>query len=645
MNLRHKVVNFQVKMADSLLNICTESVCKNLYLNAEMINYKEWTLSSSISDWIFLNYVKYTDFLNMEELEFFCFPFVKLTTLLITPKFYNFPDFFSKISIENVKEIDVTLIEDSYGLKYLDCLQRLSEQKLSVQKLKLYFTFSFQCDVLDRSETVELLEKSLRLISNYLDCSTTELRIEAKNYSNATSSNVFLEFANILKKCENLQILELNNRRRRGSEDTDLLSIVNLPLSSSLNELKIHISIKTFEIMENFLTQFKHLKIFGLHLIEDEFIDINYDVVKKIFNDLLPSKDTLETLEIELPNNYFEMPDFFSDFKQLRTFHFNVKENVIFEFLLHYDEVIGWVNKKKSLISFTESSQSRKIIHKLISLLQNRQSIFDQIVIFYVLEERELDDNLDEKLLKLSKYSKQPIRFYLFSENHEADYYNPYVFQLLKNCKFIDFYLNFVLEDNDNELKLLGFESYLSTVDTDKVIREEEERIDFESFFKNCRRLHAISFQHEVLNEIFNDICRAILNSSETLQYIEFTGCLNEKNSENFLILLQNCKRLSYIFINGSNSFAGKNFINKKILREFENLGSSLTHLRFPCSMKYLDDVYRLARKLQDIQCFEMKIVSGELSLRNWNRFASIFYCHWHVRISNTFNAYRFKFN
>lgn len=121
-------------------------VCQNLHFNSQLIKFKGWKISSSISQWIYSKYLEINDFLQEKDLKFFYFAFVQLTSLRINRKNNNFPDFFTKTSIKNLKKISLT-IENQTNF---DCLQNLFKPNLQIEILEIQFLTSFKINSLTR---------------------------------------------------------------------------------------------------------------------------------------------------------------------------------------------------------------------------------------------------------------------------------------------------------------------------------------------------------------------------------------------------------------------------------------------------------------------------------------------------------------
>ena len=68
--------------------------------------------------------------------------------------------------------------------------------------------------------------------------------------------------------------------------------------------------------------------------------------------------------------------------------------------------------------------------------------------------------------------------------------------------------------------------------------------------------------------------------------------------------------------------------MDEHFLKEFERFSATLTILYFSCSMKHLNEVFSLSRKLEKIQDFFIRIFDGELSENIVDKFSIIFPNH-----------------
>lgn len=295
-------------MVESLVEICLENVCQNLYFNAQMIKLKNWQFHNVLCNWIYSKYIKSVKEIKEKDLEMFYFPFFKLTSLNIMGKFYDFPQFFLTIRIEELKEIDWIIEVKNHSMDYLTCFENLSKRNLNLQIMKLKFNFSFE--ILSDLISMPILLKSLKLISNCASRSTIELRIRFENFQAFKHLDHFKGYISLMEKCENLKILELSIHKPIYIDEDNLKRLNNLPFSSTLTELYIHFHIKTFKTFHNFFKQFQNLKIVIIKITDLIFYYENKDYYRRIFNRLFQSNMALEILDIQ--DKYFEKLDFIS---------------------------------------------------------------------------------------------------------------------------------------------------------------------------------------------------------------------------------------------------------------------------------------------------------------------------------------------
>lgn len=560
---------------ECLKDMCLKSVCHNLELNSQLITFKTWRFSSRISDLIYSYYIKNIEEIKEKDWEIFFLPFIDITSLVINRKFYDFPQFFSKIPIKTLKEI--SLFTDFDG-NPVDCLQNILKRVCSFEIINL----NFLIDAFPKKPLLE--DKIIEIFSLIINCVnlTTEIRLKFSNFS-CLSGKCFEKFLNVLKNCKNLKILEITKLQIVPEKEIIFDGLDNL---SSLQELYLTLDFPYYDF-DIFLKNLTNLRVVFI-ILRKSPTSLNVEgLTSSIFDGLLASKSTLRELKLDGPFDYLHCTDFIKNFEKLQTFFFSTELSISMD----YDTNPSYYRQGLSTLTLHQYL-SHCNIKNLIDSLEKRKQNFVEIIIYEIFEE---ERELEKKLNELSKYCKNHLKVYLLITS-ERDLQN--VRKSIENCKKVDFSLEINIVNKFNEAFLSGLESLVYKI---KFCTPTIAKDNIRTIFQRCNMLKIVKLEDLLSNKISPNICMDLLKSSKTLQHISFLGGkLGKENKRNFLNLLRNCTNLRIInILNYSDEF-----VDEEILNEFEKFSSSLTELRFCCSIKYSNNILKLVKKLLDLKSF-----------------------------------------
>lgn len=597
----------------SLKDLSLENISDNLQINQQILRLKNFKIPPALCDSIYLTYLRNIRDINEKDLEIFYSADFSISTLFINRKFYPYPQFFLKINAKDITEIKFSI---DLNRNWIECVQNILKRLKTINKLIFHFI-----EETNENRTMKNVSgvvdtfNQFSLISNQ---TLTELKIY---FSNENKFDIKEKSAllKMLKMSNKLKIFHLLDVFCAMNESENNLS--DFYLSESLEELYLTIPLhSTFQEIKSLFQSLKNLRrvsiIFGVCPKKEN--------IMACLQGLLTSSFTLEQLEIHWNNDViFEYFDFIiSYFPLLRRLHLSQ----FFAKKLSSKFFERRLSNRKGLTSLklTCSKLSFNTLKMVLNVLENQvalnEFILDKIVF------SEMDANLFQDII--NGFSKLTKSLEITLDVYVKDYEDCTNFiRFIKNCKNINFSLHFFSPGyfHDSILKVLESNqacNYYQEINLPSFnIINTLEGFNFSMFLESFRKLEVMDLSFKKIEvKMVDDILSALVNSAETLKTLDLNCCkLEAKHSEKLKNLLQNCKRLEELKLDGNNGLLVESIIN-----EIENLNTSLVVLSFSCSIKNSTNVFHLLGKLRNIRSIIISFNDGQVTEEMHEKFSNI---------------------